>query len=85
MSIRKTNIRSRALADRHPGTVPSALQDALTQVYTETEVRELLDNNNRQTWWYRKQRIRDSCGFKVRKNWFYHKDLVDDFLVSIGA
>ena len=84
MSTRKTNIRSRTIADRHPGTVPAALQDALTQVYTEAEVRELLDNN-RQTWWYRKQLIRDNCGFKVRENWFYYKDLVDDLLVSIGA
>jgi len=82
MSIRKSNIRSKTLADRHPGTVPSALQDVLTQVYTEVEVRELLDGN-RQTWWYRKQLIRDTCGFKVRENWFYYRDLVDTLLVSL--
>lgn len=82
MTTRKTNIRSQAYAERHPGTEASSLAAALTNIYTEPEVRELLDGN-RQTWWYRKQQIRDACGFRVRQNWFYYKDLVEDFLVSI--
>ena len=84
MTIRKTNIRNPTYAERHPGTEAALLTEALDGVYTETEVRALLDGN-RQTWWYRKQQIRDACGFRVRQNWFYHKDLVDDLLVSIRA
>jgi len=82
MTTRKTNIRSQTYAERYPGTGASVLVEAMDGIYTETEVRELLDGN-RQTWWYRKQKIRDACGFRVRQNWFYHKDLVDEFLVSI--